>query len=110
LRQYNQTLFSKDIEIAERFALSELVVLYSGECLDLLKTIPDESLQLVVTSPPYNIGKEYEKKLHLDVYIQQQALVIAECVRALSPKGSICWQVGNYVDRGAIIPVSFQSN
>ena len=105
MRQYNQTLFSKDIEIAERFALSELVVLYSGECLDLLKTIPDESLQLVVTSPPYNIGKEYEKKLHLDVYIQQQALVIAECVRALSPKGSICWQVGNYVDRGAIIPL-----
>jgi len=31
--------------------------------------------------------------------------VIAECVRALSPQGSICWQVGNYVDRGTIIPL-----
>jgi adenine-specific DNA-methyltransferase len=70
-----------------------------------LKTIPTESLQLVVTSPPYNIGKEYEKRLHLDLYLKQQAEVIAECVRALSPRGSICWQVGNCVDGGAIIPL-----
>lgn len=39
------------------------------------------------------------------MYLRQQAQIIAECVRALSPKGSICWQVGNYVDRGAIIPL-----
>jgi adenine-specific DNA-methyltransferase len=80
-------------------------VVYPGDCLELLKVIPDESIQLVVTSPPYNIGKEYEKKLHLDVYLDQQEEVIAECVRTLSPTGSICWQVGNYVDRGAIIPL-----
>jgi DNA modification methylase len=68
--------------ISEEFSLSEHVVVYPGNCLDLLKTIPAESLQLVVTSPPYNIGKEYEKKLRLDLYLQQQAEVIAECVRA----------------------------
>lgn len=87
------------------FKSTESTVVYPGDCLDLLKSIPDGSLQLVVTSPPYNIGKEYEKKLLLDVYLEQQAHIIAECVRALSPKGSICWQVGNYVDRGAIIPL-----
>ncbi|HOU16126.1 MAG TPA: site-specific DNA-methyltransferase [Anaerolineae bacterium] len=87
------------------FTLSASIVVYPGDCLDLLQSIPDESLQLVVTSPPYNIGKEYEKKLDLDLYLEQQAQVIGECVRALSPKGSICWQVGNYVDRGAIIPL-----
>jgi adenine-specific DNA-methyltransferase len=43
--------------------------------------------------------------LQLEFYLQQQAQVIAECVRALSPRGRICWQVGNYVDRGAIIPL-----
>jgi len=99
------TLFNQNRKIADEFAQSESIVIYLGDCLDLLKSIPDESLQLVVTSPPYNIGKEYEKKLHLDLYLKQQAEVIAECVRALSPKGSICWQVGNYVDSGAIIPL-----
>ncbi len=71
----------------------------------MLKGIPDGSLQLVVTSPPYNIGKEYEKKLKLSQYMEQQTLVIQECVRALSKHGSICWQVGNYVDNGSIIPL-----
>lgn len=91
--------------ISDEFAPSERVVVYPDNCVDLLRTIPAESLQLVVTSPPYNIGKEYEKRLHLDLYLRQQAQVIAECVRALSPRGSICWQIGNYVDGGAIIPL-----
>ncbi|PIP05952.1 MAG: site-specific DNA-methyltransferase [Syntrophobacterales bacterium CG23_combo_of_CG06-09_8_20_14_all_48_27] len=51
------------------------------------------------------MGKEYEKKLKLETYIEQQAAVIRECVRCLSPQGSICWQIGNYVDNGAIIPL-----
>jgi adenine-specific DNA-methyltransferase len=92
-------------KITETFSLSEDVVLYPGDCLKLLSTIPDESLNLVVTSPPYNIGKEYEKRLRLGSYIDQQAAIIRECVRCLSPHGSVCWQVGNYVDNGAIIPL-----
>jgi adenine-specific DNA-methyltransferase len=93
------------LKIADRFAPSERVVVHAGDCLDLLRELPSESMQLVVTSPPYNIGKEYEKKLDIDLYLRQQERVIKECVRALSPAGSICWQVGNYVDRGAIIPL-----
>ncbi|MBI4558789.1 MAG: site-specific DNA-methyltransferase [Candidatus Hydrogenedentes bacterium] len=73
--------------------------------MELLKTIPDRSADLVVTSPPYNVGKEYEKRLDLELYLRQQGNVIRECVRTLSDRGSICWQVGNYVDRGAIIPL-----
>lgn len=92
-------------KIVDTFSLKEDIVLYPGNCLELLKTIPDESLKLVVTSPPYNIGKEYEKRLTLERYLDQQAAVIQECVRCLSPNGSICWQVGNYVDNGAIIPL-----
>jgi len=91
--------------IVDTFSLKEDIVLYPGHCLELLKTIPNESLKLVVTSPPYNIGKEYEKRLKLERYLDQQAAVIRECVRCLSPDGSICWQVGNYVDNGAIIPL-----
>ena len=91
--------------IADHFDPAGHIVLYSGDCLDLLKSIPDASVQLVITSPPYNIGKEYEKKLDLTVYLEQQARIIAECVRVLSPEGSICWQVGNYVRAGSIVPL-----
>lgn len=99
-------MFQKErIEISEKFDHRKKVVLYAGDCLKLLKGIPDETLQLVATSPPYNIGKEYEQKLNLNQYIEQQASVIKECVRALSHRGSICWQVGNYIDNGSIIPL-----
>jgi adenine-specific DNA-methyltransferase len=59
----------------------------------------------VVTSPPYNIGKEYENRLKLERYITQQSIVIKECYRVLKKTGSICWQVGNFIDNGAIIPI-----
>jgi len=68
-------------KIVEEFGLSEHIVIYHGDCLELLKTIPDESLKLVVTSPPYNIGKEYERRLKLESYLEQQAAVIRESVR-----------------------------
>lgn len=101
----NRSLFNNSHRIASRFDSSESIVVSAGKCLDMLKCIPDEALQLIVTSPPYNIGKEYEKKLHLDVYLEQQERVIKECARVLSPNGSICWQVGNFVDKGAIVPL-----
>ena len=91
--------------ISNLYAETHSIVLHHGDCLDLLSQIPDEKLQLIVTSPPYNIGKEYEKKLDIDHYLQQQTTVISECVRTLAVTGSMCWQVGNYVDRGAIIPL-----
>jgi adenine-specific DNA-methyltransferase len=92
-------------KIEEKFAPNAGIVVYPGGCLELLQSIPDDAIQLIVTSPPYNIGKEYERRLKLEEYLQQQSAVIAECVRCLSPYGSICWQVGNYVDEGSIIPL-----
>ncbi|MBU1091367.1 MAG: site-specific DNA-methyltransferase [Candidatus Omnitrophota bacterium] len=98
-------MFNKDINISNNFDPKEQVVIYHGSCLELFKQIPDKKIQLIITSPPYNIGKEYEKKVKLQEYINQQAVVIEECVRVLSNQGSICWQVGNYVDNGKIIPL-----
>lgn len=94
---------SKDI--VSRFDVKRDAVVFVGDCLELLRQVPNRALQLVVTSPPYNIGKEYEKRLDIDHYVEQQAAVIKECVRALSDSGSICWQVGNFVDNGAIYPL-----
>jgi adenine-specific DNA-methyltransferase len=98
-------MFDGTDSISNRFGPAECIVVHPGDCLDLLRTIPSETLQLVVTSPPYNIGKEYEKRLKLETYLEQQARVIRECARTLSARGSICWQVGNYADRGFIIPL-----
>jgi adenine-specific DNA-methyltransferase len=78
------------------------------ECVDnlqFMRGLPNESVKLIVTSPPYNIGKDYEKKGPLDKYVESQAATIAEAVRLLHPQGSICWQVGNYVDNGEVIPL-----
>ena len=92
-------------KISENFDKKEEIVVYTGDCLNLLKQIPDNTIQLIITSPPYNIGKKYEKKLNLGIYIEQQAKVIKESVRTLTERGSICWQVGNYVDNGSIVPL-----
>lgn len=93
------------LKVQKTYSPENEVTIFEGDCLDFLATMPDGVADLIVTSPPYNIGKEYEKKLDLKVYIKQQEEVIKECVRILKPTGSICWQVGNYVDRGAIIPL-----
>ena len=83
---------------------SEAVV-YKGNCHDFIKTIPDRSVKLVVTSPPYNIGKEYEKRDSLESYCEGQGAIIEESLRILSDDGSICWQVGNYVHNSEILPL-----
>ena len=91
--------------IADRWDRDARVVLFRGDCLAFLPTLPDGAARLVVTSPPYNIGKRYERRRPLDVYLAAQAAVIAECVRVLAPDGSICWQVGNHVDAGEVFPL-----
>ena len=59
------------------------------------KNLKDEKFDLVVTSPPYNIGKEYEEKLSMQEYIDWQESIINKIIPQVSSTGSICWQVGN---------------
>ena len=77
----------------------------NGDSLDLLKTFEDEKFDLIITSPPYNIGKSYETKTTIEKYLETQEEIIEELIRVLSEKGSICWQVGNYVEKGEIFPL-----
>ena len=60
---------------------------------------------MVVSSPPYNIGKIYEKRQDFDAYLAWQEEVLKECVRSLKAQGSIVWQVGNYVEKGEVFPL-----
>lgn len=73
--------------------------------LKFMRRLRDETMNLIVTSPPYNLGKEYEEKRSQERYIEEQAACIADAVRLLHPKGSICWQVGNHVQDGEIFPL-----
>ncbi len=78
------------------------------ECKDnlaFMQDLEDEQMKLIVTSPPYNLGKSYEKRAPMEEYLRQQDRVISECVRLLHPSGSLCWQVGNYVEQGEIVPL-----
>lgn len=80
-------------------------LLANCDSLDFLKTIPNETVELIVTSPPYNIGKSYENRLDFQEYISWQKQIINECYRILKPEGNICWQVGNYVNKGEVFPL-----
>lgn len=78
------------------------------ECADnlaFMRRLKAGTFRLIVTSPPYNLGKDYETRTPLETYLAQQDAVITECVRLMHPQGSICWQVGNYVTNGEIIPL-----
>jgi adenine-specific DNA-methyltransferase len=83
--------------------------IWIGDTEQFVKSLPNKPLfDLVVTSPPYNLGKEYEKKGDLQLYLQWQKRIIDEIVPRIRPSGSICWQVGNFVDNGQIIPLDIE--
>ena len=83
--------------------------LWEGDVEAFLKELPVEPLfDLIVTSPPYNIGKEYETKVELQKYLDWQERIINELIPRLKRGGSLCWQVGNYVDDNQIFPLDIE--
>ncbi len=80
--------------------------LWRGDCQRLLRELPARTkFDLVLTSPPYNLGKKYECKRTFRKYLRMQADIIEEIVPRLKSTGSLCWQVGNYVENGFIEPL-----
>ena len=70
-----------------------------------MNNLPDKTIKLIITSPPYNVGKAYETKTSIEVYLERMKPFLANMVRILREDGSICWQVGNYVDKGEVFPL-----
>ncbi|MBP7248935.1 MAG: site-specific DNA-methyltransferase [Negativicutes bacterium] len=77
------------------------------DVVNFLKNRKDESIDLIVTSPPYNIGKEYENRTTIVKYLEKQKQVIRELIRVLKPNGSIAWEVGNYIHDKEVYPLDF---
>src|SRR5687768_8252769 len=84
-------------------------ILYAGDCLALLGEMKDNSVDLVITSPPYAMGKAYEKSHKKEDFIATHRRVLPEIVRVTKPGGSICWQVGSHVrkDEGVVLPLEY---
>lgn len=93
LIKFNEKLYNADYN---------LVV---GDTYENLTKIENEKFDLIITSPPYNVGKEYETKTSIENYLADQEKVIKELVRVTSRKGNICWQVGNFVKKGEVFPL-----
>lgn len=96
---------NKEVNIPREF----LDVIYSGDCLEFLSKIPSESVDLVVSSPPFNIGKTSNDRIPLKDYLEWQQKVLTECCRVLKQTGSIFWEIGAYIgDNGSHIPLDIK--
>ena len=91
--------------IKEHYEKAADAVLLNGDAFDILKQLPNKIVKLIVSSPPYNIGKVYEKEVSLEEYLAWQEKIILELYRICHDNGSIVWQIGNYVDKGEIFPL-----
>jgi adenine-specific DNA-methyltransferase len=81
--------------------------LYQGDCLDLIRDIPDGSIDLVVTSPPYCMGMEYERATTVQDFMEVHKEILPEIIRITKPGGSICWQVGYHVSQKTAYPLDY---
>jgi len=81
------------------------IVLYHGDTGNFVREVPDKTISLVITSPPYNLGKAYENLTSIDIYLDAQTKLLQELHRILRDDGSICWQVGNFIKNGEVYPL-----
>jgi len=98
-------LFDSTKKIEDRFRPDAELVLYHGDASDFVSALPDKSISLIITSPPYNLGKDYEDRVSIEAYLETQAQIIAQLYRVLRDDGSLCWQVGNFVEDGEVYPL-----
>lgn len=101
----NLPLFDSPKRLSTTYRPDSELILYQGDTNDFVETIPDESVKLIITSPPYNLGKEYEDRVSIEKYLEEQTQTIEKFIRILHPRGSVCWQVGNFVEKGEVFPL-----
>lgn len=84
-----------------------------GDSADLLKLIPDDSVDLVITSPPYFQQREYdgggvgnEKKP--DEYISALMKIFRECVRVIKPTGSVVFNIGDKYENSSLLLMPYR--
>jgi adenine-specific DNA-methyltransferase len=105
----NARLLLPDKKANARDMMALDYAVWQGDVSGFLKGIPKEPMfDLIVTSPPYNLGKEYESRTGLPEYLEWQERIIDELIPRLKNGGSVCWQVGNYVHDNQIFPLDIE--
>lgn len=97
-------------KIYRSFRPGRRIVLRRGDCIDLLRKLPSDSVDLTVTSPPYCMGKEYERTDRLQHFVEAHLKILPEIIRVTKEGGSICWQVGYHYRKGILTPLDFVLN
>jgi adenine-specific DNA-methyltransferase len=83
--------------------------LFHGDCMELISRMPDNCVDLTIASPPYCIGKAYERSKSLEDFVAEQRRVLPEIVRITKAGGSICWEIGYYAKKnGSIHPLDYE--
>ena len=96
------------MKIYTHYNKNSRMTLFKGDCVDLLKEIPDESVDLIVTSPPYCMKKAYENpKDDIQTFKELHNKIFGELYRVLKKGGSICWQTGYHVSNANVIPLDY---
>jgi DNA modification methylase len=98
-------ILEKEAIIEDDYSKESNIVFHTGDTYQFLKSVPDNLIKLAITSPPYNVGKEYETKTSIEKYLETQEKVIKELIRVVADDGSICWQVGNYIENSEVFPL-----
>lgn len=94
------------MKIEKGFTKKNKCTLYHWDSLDFIKTLPTWSVDLTFTSPPYCIGKEYEKwVIHYESFIEAHKEIFPEIIRVTKEGWSICWQIGYHVNKDLIMPL-----
>jgi len=112
---YNSRLYkglksiSKESDSEENLILKDNLNKIFCASSENMKDIPDKSVHLMITSPPYNCGKEYDKDLTLEEYLQLLKNVMKEVYRVLVNGGRACINVAN-MGRKPYIPLNAHIN
>src|SRR4051812_34033187 len=85
----------------------EQFVIFQGDCRRVLADLPDASVGLIVSSPPYFIGKEYDRSENSEDFKKEHAELAPLLSRVLRPGGSLCWQTGMHASNGSVIPLDY---
>lgn len=85
------------------------ILLYEGDCMDLLGRLPEGMVDITVTSPPYNIGKEYETNLAVDDYLHWCERWIHRIHRTTASNGAFWLNLGYFPlpGRARAIPIPY---
>lgn len=96
------------MKIYKKYRDSNQITLYNGDCIDLLKELPDESVDIIITSPPYCMGKAYENPQDdIETFRNQHDSIFDEIYRVLKPGGNICWQIGYHISENCVVPLDY---